>query len=385
MRLIDYLDKGASLGTESPCLTMAGRTLNYRDVQEVTWRVARALHRSGVRPGEKVAILSANDPTAFACVFGISRAGAVWCPINPRNEAAENRELLDLMDCTCLIFQKAFAPLGEQIRYDLHKLTTLICLDANVPFAVPLDPWLRAVSADPRQGEPAAAIVMIAGTGGTPGKRKGVMLTGRNIETMSALTLMSYPFEGRPVYLALAPLTHAAGVLCFPIMTLGGEIIIMPRPDLAEFLALIEQHRVTHTFLPPTLIYMLLRHPDLASKDLTSLQCLWYGAAPMSAIRLEEAIGRIGPVLGQLFGQTEAPMMISTMAPQQHVHADGSLASERFSSAGRPTPFVTVAIMDGDGNVLPAGERGGVVVSGFLVMAGYYKNPEASEDRKSVV
>ncbi len=93
MRLIDYLDKGASLGSESPCLTMAGRTLNYRDVQEVTWRVARALHRSGVRPGEKVAILSANDPTAFACVFGISRAGAVWCPINPRNEAAENREL----------------------------------------------------------------------------------------------------------------------------------------------------------------------------------------------------------------------------------------------------------------------------------------------------
>src|SRR5207302_1632035 len=103
MRLIDYLDKGASLGTESACLTMAGRTLNYRDVQEVSWRVAQALHRSGVRPGEKVAILSANDPIAFACVFGISRAGAVWCPINPRNEATENRELLDLMDCTCLI------------------------------------------------------------------------------------------------------------------------------------------------------------------------------------------------------------------------------------------------------------------------------------------
>jgi len=380
MRLIDYLDKGASLGSESPCLTMAGRTLNYRDVQEVTWRVARALHRSGVRPGEKVAILSANDPTAFACVFGISRAGAVWCPINPRNEAAENRELLDLMDCTCLIFQQAFAPLVEHIRSDLPKLTTLICLDAAVPFAVPFDQWLSEVSAEPWQADPAGDIVMIAGTGGTTGKPKGVMLTDRNIETMSALTLMSYPFEGRTVYLALAPLTHAAGVLCFPIMTLGGEIIIMPKPDLAEFLALIEKHRVTHTFLPPTLIYMLLRHPDLASKDLTSLQCLWYGAAPMSATRLEEAIRRIGPVLGQLFGQTEAPMMISTMAPQQHVHADGSLARERFSSAGRPTPLVSVAIMDGDGNVLPTGERGEIVVRGSLVMAGYYKNPSATEE-----
>jgi non-ribosomal peptide synthetase component E (peptide arylation enzyme) len=166
-----------------------------------------------------------------------------------------------------------------------------------------------------------------------------VLLTGHNIETMTALTLMSYPFDGRPAYLALAPLTHAAGVLCFPIMTLGGEIVIMPRPDLAEFLSLIEQHRVTHAFLPPTLIYLLLDHPGLAAADLTSLQCLWYGAAPMSASRLEQAIGAIGPVMGQLFGQTEAPMMISTMAPRDHLRADGTLAKERFASAGPPTPW----------------------------------------------
>src|SRR5207247_9565470 len=224
MRLIDYLDKGASLGSESPCLTMAGRTLNYRDVQEVTARVARALHRSGVRPGEKVAILSANDPTAFACVFGISRAGAVWCPINPRNEAAENRELLDLMDCTCLIFQQAFAPLVEQIRSDLPKLTTLICLDAAVPFAVPFDQWLSEVSAEPWQADPADDIVMIAGTGGTTGKPKGGLLTGRNIETMSALTLMSYPFEGRTRYLELAPLAHEGVGGCFSIMRAAADI-----------------------------------------------------------------------------------------------------------------------------------------------------------------
>ena len=91
-----------------------------------------------------------------------------------------------------------------------------------------------------------------------------MLLTGRNIETMSALTLVSYPFAGRPVYLALAPLTHAAGVLSFPVMTLGGEIVIMPAPDLTEFLALIGEHQVTHAFLPPTLIYMLLDHPGPA-------------------------------------------------------------------------------------------------------------------------
>jgi fatty-acyl-CoA synthase len=197
---------------------------------------------------------------------------------------------------------------------------------------------------------------------------------------MSALTLMSYPFGPRPRYLALAPLTHAAGVLCFPVMTLGGQIVIMPKPDLAEFLALIERHQITHTFLPPTLIYMLLDHPGLASADLTSLRCLWYGAAPMSVSRLQEALTRIGPVMGQLFGQSEAPMMISTLAPEDHFHPDGSLAHERLSSAGRPTPLTQVAIMDDEGHLLGRGERGEIVVRGPLVMAGYYKNPQASAD-----
>src|ERR1700726_5343414 len=108
---------------------MAGRPLSYLDAQRLSWRVARALDRSGIAPGDKVAILSANDPVAFGCVFGISRAGAVWCPVNPGNEAAENRELLALLDCRCLIFAAAFAPLVAKIAPDLPELTTLVCLN----------------------------------------------------------------------------------------------------------------------------------------------------------------------------------------------------------------------------------------------------------------
>jgi acyl-CoA synthetase (AMP-forming)/AMP-acid ligase II len=206
------------------------------------------------------------------------------------------------------------------------------------------------------------------------------MLTGTNLETMTALTLMGYPFEGRPVYLALAPLTHAAGVLCFPILCLGGEIVIMRAPDVGGFLRLVEQHRVTHTFLPPTLIYMVLGHESLDSTDLSSLQCFWYGAAPMSVSRLEEALRRIGPVMGQLFGQTEAPMMVSMMPPKDHFRADGSVAVERLSSAGRPAPLVTVAVMDPVGGLVAAGERGEIVVRSSLVMPGYYQNPDATDE-----
>jgi len=397
VRLSDYLDKGASLGPDAPCLTTDGETRSYAEVQELSRQIARALARQGIGPGDTVAILSANDPAAFTTVFGISRLGAVWCPINPRNEAAENRELLDLFDCRALVFQASYAELVDKIRGELPELKTLVCLDAEVDWALTWEEFLAAgspssdakvLSDSPKHSTFAtfdgdrsgSDLAMIVGTGGTTGRPKGVELTGANLETMSAITLMSYPFEGRPVYLALAPLTHAAGVLCFPVLALGGEVVVMRTPDVGSFLEHVERHRVTHTFLPPTLIYMVLAHPALGSTDLSSLQCFWYGAAPMSATRLEEALDRIGPVMAQLFGQTEAPMMISTMAPRDHFREDGTIARERLSSAGRPAPLVTVQIMAGDGTLLPRGERGEIVVRSSLVMAGYHRNPEATAE-----
>jgi fatty-acyl-CoA synthase len=377
VRLVDYLDKGASLDAGAPCLTTDGQSRSYADVRALSMRVAAALAARGVRPGDRVAILSANDPTAFTCVFGISRAGAVWCPINPRNEAAENRELLDLFGCVALIFQEHFAPLVEQIRDDLPQLRTLVCLDGTLDGTLAWDDFLalRTGSVDEPSNEDLA---MIVGTGGTTGRPKGVELTGTNLETMTALTLMGYPFDGRPIYLALAPLTHAAGVLCFPVLALGGEIVIMRGPGVGAFLDLLQTHRVTHTFLPPTLIYMVLAHECLDDTDLSSLQCFWYGAAPMSPARLEEALRRIGPVMAQLFGQTEAPMMVTTMSPRDHFRPDGTVAVERLSSAGRPTPLCTVAIMGEGGVLLPRGETGEIVVRGSLVMRGYHRDPAAT-------
>lgn len=382
MRLIDYLDKGASLGAGAPCLVCDGEVRTYGEVRELSDRVAAALVADGVEPGDRVAVLSANDPTAFTCVFGISRAGAVWCPVNPRNEAAENRELLDLFGCSVLIFQASFAPLVEAIRDALPGLRTLVCLDAAPEWAVGWDEFLAA-GAGPVDRPGRDDVAMIVGTGGTTGRPKGVVLTGTNIETMTAVTLMSYPWPpggGRPAYLALAPLTHAAGVLCFPVLCLGGAVVVMRTPDVGGFLDHVEQHRVTHTFLPPTLLYMVLDHPSLDGRDLSSLQCFWYGAAPMSVTRLEEALTRIGPVMAQLFGQTEAPMMISTMAPADHFGPDGEVARARLSSAGRPSPLVTVAVMGEDGRLLDRGERGEIVVRGSLVMRGYHRDEAATAE-----
>ncbi|KRE42462.1 hypothetical protein ASG74_08550 [Knoellia sp. Soil729] len=191
----------------------------------------------------------------------------------------------------------------EQIRDSLPAVHTWVCLDGETPGSLTLDEFLARGSVDERVDREAVDdVAMIVGTGGTTGRPKGVVLTGTNLETMTAITLMGYPFTGVPTYLALAPLTHAAGVLCFPILSHGGSIVIMRAPDVGEFIANIEKRHVTHTFLPPTLIYMVLGHESLDRADLSSLQCFWYGGAPMSVDRLGEALERIGPVMAQLFG-----------------------------------------------------------------------------------
>ncbi len=301
----------------------------------------------------------------------------MWCPINPRNEAAENRELLDLFDCTALVYQSAFAPLVASIRDDLPKLQLLVCLDGpiassedqDIRGSLTWDHFLGEEGPDLVDVAPVCDVAMIVGTGGTTGRPKGVMLTGRNLETMTALTLIGYPFDGRPVYLALAPSptlpecsasrswpSAARSWSCAPLMSAASS------PTSRNITSLIPSCPRRSSIWPlPT----RPRHhrPVVAPVFLVR-------RAPMSATRLEEALTRIGPVMAQLFGQTEAPMMISTMSPADHFRADGSIATERLSSAGRPTPLVTTAVMGEDGTILPNGERGEIVVRSSLVMAG---------------
>jgi acyl-CoA synthetase (AMP-forming)/AMP-acid ligase II len=147
-----------------------------------------------------VAILSGNDALAFSCVFGISRAGAVWCPINPRNEATENRFVLDAFDCRFLFFHSAFAPMVERILPDLPKLRLAVCFDQELSYAQSFGKWLGGTIDDGFECSATDDIVMIVGTGETTGMPKGVMLSGRCIEAMTALALMGFPFRGRPNY-----------------------------------------------------------------------------------------------------------------------------------------------------------------------------------------
>jgi acyl-CoA synthetase (AMP-forming)/AMP-acid ligase II len=163
------------------------------------------------------------------------------------------------------------------------------------------------------------------------------------------------------------------------MMSLGCTNVIVARPDPLLLMEAIEKHRATTLFLPPTVIYMMLAHPRVREFDYSSLRHFLYGGAPMSVQKLREASEVFGPVMLQVYGQTEAPMAATLLLPQDHAAALADPALERrLWSAGRPGPLVRIGIMDDDGTLLGPGRRGEVVCRGGIVMAGYYNNPEAT-------
>ncbi|MDX2723223.1 MULTISPECIES: AMP-binding protein [Streptomyces] len=158
-----------------------------------------------------------------------------------------------------------------------------------------------------------------------------------------------------------------------PCTARGGTVVVTTRPDPVRLLDLIEKHRVTELFLPPTVIYRLLETSGIERRDFSSLKYLMYGSAPMSTEKLRRAIEVFGPVMFQGYGQTEAPSGIAFLRPEEHLTGDGS--DFRLSAAGRPAPLVQVEVLDGEGRILPPGENGEICVRGDLVMKGYYKDP----------
>jgi acyl-CoA synthetase (AMP-forming)/AMP-acid ligase II len=183
------------------------------------------------------------------------------------------------------------------------------------------------------------------------------------------------------VHLVAAPMTHAAGVLAMTLIPAGATTVVVEKFDAETVMDAIQRHRVTHLFLPPTAIYMMMAHPRVREFDYSSLRCFLYAAAPMSADKLREAMSIFGPVMVQSYGQAEAPMFCTMMGVKDHIDAlENPEHARRLWSCGRPTMLTRLAIMDDEGRLLPPGETGEIVVNGSLVMAGYYRNPEATAE-----
>lgn len=382
MLFIDFFDKGAELFPERPFLVEGDREWTFADLAELTYRIADGLIAAGVESGERVATWAPNCALAYACQWGVIRAGAVWMPMNVRNGVRENTEILDRMDCRFLFFHDTLADDVVRVLEDLPQVRGAVCVNNSLPPFASLTEWMPP-SRDPEIGyhpRTREDVVMLPATSGTTGQPKGVMLTHGNWEAMMAnyQSIMHYDVE--PVTLAVAPLTHGAGYFAATLIPQGGTIVMLNRTDPGSILEAIERHRVTTVFFPPTLLYKLLAHPGVREYDYSSLRYVIYGAAPMSVEKLREAIDVFGPVLTENYSQTECPVTVAVLTPAEHMEALSNPDLEhRLLSTGRPAPFSQVAIMDDDGTLLPPGERGEIVVRGETVMKGYLDQPEETE------
>jgi acyl-CoA synthetase (AMP-forming)/AMP-acid ligase II len=383
MQLIDLFDRGATYGEDAPCLIApGGRTLRYGDVQRLSYRIARGLVAAGIGPDDKVGLLSENHLLTFVAVLGIVRSPGVWLPVNARNAPGENANVLSRGGCAFLFVHSRFAPQLELLREAMPALKGMVCIDAELPGAPSLEAWAAGHSDAPFRSDAGPAdLVAIRGTGGTTGLPKGVLISHRNYTMLFANWYAAMPLNERPVHLVVAPMSHAAGTVAFATCGYGGCNVVLPSADPAAIIDAIGRYRVTQLFLPPTVIYKLLSHPDVRRGDYASLRYFVYSAAPMSADKLREALDVFGPVMVQAYGQAEAPFVCTVLDVEDHrrILADPSLA-HRLASCGRASPFVRVGVMDAAGRLLPPGESGEIVVQGDLVMQGYHQDPDKTAE-----
>lgn len=351
---------------------------SYRDLGDQIARYIAVYKAMGMRKGDALSILASNRAESWAAMCAGLVMGLRYTPLHPLAAEDDQAFIVEDAEIDLLVVEgEKFAARGRAIQARVPVLKHLMSFG---PMEGARDILIAAADAEPAplvdESEP-EGLGWLAYTGGTTGRSKGVMLPHRAIVAMTLLLYGDWDWPAEIRYLAATPISHAAGVTIYPVMYRGGYVHLAQGFDAEDYCRIVAEERITATFLVPTLIYALIDQPALRARyDLSCLDMIVYGAAPMSPDRLKEAIGIFGPVFVQLYGQTEAPQCITTLRKADHDLA----RPERLGSCGRPSPFVSVKLFDQDMREVGVGEPGEICVRGPLVMNGYWKRPDATEE-----
>jgi fatty-acyl-CoA synthase len=366
---------------DKPVLFLGDTTLTGRQLADRMSQYIQAFEALGAGTGATVAVLSLNRPEVLMMAGASQTQGFRRTPLHPMGSLDDHAYVLSDAGVTSLVIDPN-PMFVERARRLLDKVDSLKQILTIGPVPADLadvgtDIAATAAGFTPRPLVAADLspdhIIGLAYTGGTTGKPKGVMGTAGAIMTLTAIQLSEWEWPTNPRFLMCSPLSHAGGTFFAPVVIKGGEMIVMSKFDAAEVLKTIEEQRITATMLVPSMLYALLDHPDSRTRDLSSLETVYYGASAINPVRLAEAIERFGPIFAQFYGQAEVPMSITYLAKADH-------DEKRLASCGRPTLFARCALLGEDGTPVPQGEPGEICVSGPLVTAGYWNRPEATAE-----
>lgn len=379
MRQIDFFDQGVQRAPEQPCLVSPELTLTYRETYEISCRIANALLAVGARAA---GTLSPNHVLGFAAILGVFRAESVSLALNARSATKDNAAHLTMGRAEVLFYHSELEDEAERLREQVPSLRLLVCIDRTGRGAPALRDWMadHPAVAPPWLADDPLRIYRITLTGGTTGAPKGVLHAHLQAEVNTSAFLAVLHYDIEPRYLLVAPMTHAAGLVAFHVLALGGQVHFMARADTAGMLETLVRERITTTVLPPTVLYSLLAHPGVADRAYPALRYMLVGTAPVSADKLCEAVATFGPVVGQIYGQSECPMA-AYLSPADVAEAvEHQPLAARLLSCGRPLPTTLMAVMDDQGRLLADGERGEIVMRSNQVMRGYLDNPQATAE-----
>jgi long-chain acyl-CoA synthetase len=363
-------------------LVFEGR--EYTNVQrdaEAT-RLAAGLARLGVARGDRVIVMMFNSPEVLIAYQAIAKLGAIAVPLLPLLKTPEVHYVAANCQATAILTTGLLLPVVLPAVAVLDHVRAIVATGA-IP-SDGSDPRVRTyteVLVEPEAVVPAIAVqpddtAAILYTSGTTGQPKGVELTHRNL-CLNALSggrgsVGVATQTRREVTLAVLPLAHAFGITIANASFLtDGLTVMLPRFDVQAVLEAIQRYRVTSFAVVPAMLVALLNHPDVERYDVSSLEWVGSGSAPLPLAVLEGFQRRFGCQVREGYGLSEATTIVTTQRAGM---------PQKPGSVGIPIEGVEVRVVDAEGHDLPIGEVGELIVRGPNVMRGYYGMPEATRE-----
>ena len=378
---------------EKPVMFLGETTLTGQQTADQISTYIQAFEALDAGTGSAAALLALNRPEVLYILGAGQTQGYRRTSLHPLGSADDHAYVINDAGITTLIIDPVFVTRALELLEKCEGLTQVLTI-GPVPEEI-----AQAVAASGRSASdliaaaashdavpltakllPPDHIVSIAYTGGTTGKPKGVIGTAQAMATMTQIQLAEWEWPESPRFLMCTPLSHAGAAFFVPTVIKGGSLYVLARFDPAEVLRTIEEQKITATMLVPSMLYALMDHPDSHTRDLSSLETVYYGASAINPTRLKEAIDRFGPIFAQYYGQSEAPMVISYLAKGDHVGSTSPTSENRLASCGRPSAFIRTALLGEDGQPVPTGEPGEICVAGPLLAGGYWNLPDETAD-----
>jgi acyl-CoA synthetase (AMP-forming)/AMP-acid ligase II len=346
----------------------SGRTLTYRQLAEAVRRTAAGLAARGFGKGDAFAIYLPNVPEYAVAFYAVSTAGGISTTANPLYTAGELASQLN--DSRARFLLTAPPLLERALEAARASSVEEVFVLGEGAGATPFATLLESPGDPPAvEFDPATDLVTLPYSSGTTGLPKGVMLTHRNLVANLCQGDQFLVEDDQERVIAVLPLYHIYGltVLMCGAIWKGATLVTMPRFDLEEFLRLLQDHRITRAFLVPPIVLGLAKHPLVDKYDLSSLNTVVSGAAPLDAGLEAACAERTGALVTQGWGLTETSPVVTT-----------NLGSEpRPGSVGRLLANTRCRVVDpASGADLPVGETGELVVAGPQIMKGYLGRPQ---------